>query len=266
VRVRVLAWITFLSLLRNKVIVLIFGVFLCIVLLVSTPLLTFKSMAGENQAQAQGMIVNLLSVITAMVSGFGSLLAAWSAADAVAAEMKTGTILAVLARPVRRWEFLLAKYCGVLLLMAVYVIFMFAVDNILARIAGERIVTGPWVLLVYPMVRYAIYAALAMWLVTAMHPVFAFVVVMFTGLAANLVSPASVGAMFLPQWLRTGLFYVLPSLSLLSEERFLAITASALTHTPWQDHAIALAHGLDYALVALLLAAFGFRRRSLTRD
>jgi ABC-type transport system involved in multi-copper enzyme maturation permease subunit len=266
VRIRVLAWITFLTLLRNKVIVLIFGVFLGIVLLMSTPLLTFKSMAGENQAQAQGMIVNLLSVITSMVSGFGSLLAAWSAADAVASEMKTGTILAVLARPVRRWEFLLAKYCGVLMLMAVYVIFMFTVHNVLAWIAGQHIVTAPWVLLAYPMVRYGIYAALAVCLVTVLHPVFAFVIVMLAGLAANLVSPESLGAMFLPQWLRTGLFYVLPSLNLLSEERFLAITSATLKQTPWQDHAVALAHGLDYALVALLLAAFGFRRRSLTRE
>jgi ABC-type transport system involved in multi-copper enzyme maturation permease subunit len=266
VRIRVLAWNTFQSLLRNKLIVLIFGVFLCIVLLMSSPLVTMKSMAGENQAQAQGMIVNLLSVITAMVSGFGSLLAAWSAADAVASEMKTGTILAVLARPVRRWEFLLAKYCGVLMLMAVYVIFMFAVDDVLAWIAGQRIVTSPWVLVVYPMVRYAIYAALAMWLVTVMHPVFAFVIVMFAGLTANLVSPESLGAMFLPQWLRTGLFYILPSLNLLSEDRFLAITAATLKHTPWHEHAIALAHGLDYALVALLLAAFCFRRRTLARD
>ena len=265
-RIRVLAWNTFQSLLRNKLIVLIFGVFLSIVLLMSSPLLTMKSMAGENQATAQGMIANLLSVITAMVSGFGSLLAAWSAADAVASEMKTGTILAILARPVRRWEFLLAKYCGVLMLMAVYVIFMFAVDNVLARIAGQRIVTGPWVLVVYPMVRYAIYAALAMWLVTAMHQVFAFVIVMFAGLTANLVSPESLGTMFLPQWLRTVLFYVLPSLNLLSEDRFLAITAATLKKTPWHEHAIALAHGLDYALVALLLAAFCFRRSTLARD
>jgi hypothetical protein len=72
--------------------------------------------------------------------------------------------------------------------------------------------------------------------------------------------------MFLPQWLRTGLFYILPSLNLLSEDRFLAITAATLKKTPWQDHAVALAHGLDYALVALLLAAFSFRRRALARD
>jgi len=266
VRIRVLAWITFLSLLRNKLIVLFFGVFLGIVLLMSSPLLAMKSMSADNQVQAQAMIVNLLSLITAMVSGFGSLLAAWSAADAVASEMKTGTILAILARPVRRWEFLLAKYCGVLMLMAIYVAFMFAVDIILARIAGQRIVTSPWLLLVYPMVRYGIYAALAMWLVTAMHPVFAFVAVMFAGLLANMVSPESLGAAFLPQWLRTGLFYVLPSLNLLSEDRFLAITAATLKQTPWNEHAIALAHGQDYALVALLLAAFSFRRRSLARD
>ncbi len=265
-KIRILAWITFLALLRNRLIILFFAVFVCVVMLMMTPLLTFKSMAADNPSQAQGMVLSLVSGIMSLVSGFGSLLAAWSAADAVASEMKTGTIMAVMARPVRRWEFLLGKYCGVLLLMAVYVVFMFAITNLLAFIGGERLVTNPWVLLVYPMVRYGIYAALAICLVTVMHPLFAFVIVMIAGVLADLVSPSSIGAAFLPQWLHSGLFYVLPSMNLLSETNFLAITASNLKPTPWTDHLTALVYGLDQALVFLLLAAWAFRRRGLARE
>ena len=265
-RIRALAWITFISLLRNKIIVLFFAAFLCLVLLMMTPLIGFKAVGRDNPAEAQSMVVMLISAIMSMISGFGSLLAAWSSADAVASEMKTGTILAVMARPVRRWEYLLGKYFGVLMLMAVYVAFMFAVSNILVWIGGQRLVTSPWVLLVYPMVRYGIYGALAICLVTMMHPVFAFVIVLVSGVFANLVAPSSAGALFLPDWLRSGLFFVLPSVNLLSESRFLAITSATLKPISWRDHATSLAYGLDYALIWLLVAAWFFRRRSLARE
>ena len=47
----------------------------------------------------------------------------------------------------------------------------FALSWLLAWIGGERIQSTPWVLLAYPMVRYAVYAAVAMALVTVLHPV-----------------------------------------------------------------------------------------------
>lgn len=265
-RIRTLAWITFRSLLRDKLIILFFAVFLCIVLLMMTPLMTFKAMAGDQAAQAQGMVLSLVSAIMLMCSGFGSLLAAWSAADAVATEMKSGTVMAVMARPVRRWEFLVGKYLGVQMLMAVYVVFMFAVSNVLTWIGGERLVTTPWVLFVYPMIRYGIYSAMAVCLVTMMHPILAFVIVLFSSVMANMVAPSSLGAFFLPQWLRRGLFFALPSVNLLSESNFLAISSATVKQTPWTQHCTAIAYGLDYALVFLLLAAWSFRRRSLARE
>lgn len=265
-KIRALAWMTFCSLLRNRLIILFFVVFACVVLFMMTPLMTFKSMAADNPSQAQGMIISLISWIMGILSGFGSLLAAWSAADAVAAEMKSGTVLAVMARPVRRWEFLLGKYFGVLMLMTIYVLFMFAMSNILAWIASERIVTNPWVLLVYPMVRYGIYAAMAICVVTVLHQVFAFAVVLFLGVLASLVSPSSTGLAFLPDWLRHCFYFVLPSMNLLSESNFLAVTSASLKKTPWTEHFTALAYGLDYALICFLFAAWAFRRRSLTRE
>lgn len=265
-RIRALTWIAFLGMIRNKLIILFFAIFVCVVLFMMAPIAALKAMAADNRAQGEATILSLISVILSMMSGFGSLLSAWSAADAVASEMKTGVAMAVMARPVRRWEFLLAKYLGVQMLMAVYVILMFAMTNVLAWMSGERLVTNPWVLLVYPMVRYGIYSAAAIWLVTVMHPVFAFVIVMFGSMIAGMVSPSSMGLAFLPEWLRRGLFVLLPSVDLLSEDRFLAITAAKLQQTPWTEHLTGLAYGLDYALLCLLLAFWAFRRRSLTRE
>jgi hypothetical protein len=59
---------------------------------------------------------------------------------------------------------------------------------------------------------------------------------------------------------------VLPLTDLLSEQRFLAITKASLKPFPWTHHATALAYGLDYALVCLLLAMWVFQRRSIARD
>ena len=66
--------------------------------------------------------------------------------------------------------------------------------------------------------------------------------------------------------MRTPIHLFLPLTSVLSEERFLVITKASLRPFPWTNHLTALAYGVDYALVCLLLAVFVFQRRSLVRD
>jgi ABC-type transport system involved in multi-copper enzyme maturation permease subunit len=253
------------GLLRNKVIILFVAIFLCVLLLMTSPILFVRAEARTHSASyAEGMVLGLVGFIMTMVSGFGSLLAAWSAADAVAGEMRSGTVLAVMARPVRRWEFLLGKYLGVQLLMAVYVVAMLGFSYLLAWIGGQRIHAAAWVLIVYPLARYAIYSAIAVLLVTRMHPIVGFGIVMVISVLAMLAAPGA--RSFLPEYVHTGLYYLLPSTELLSESRFLTLTQSALKPVSWSEHAITLAYGLDYAAVLFLLAAWSFRRNSLSRD
>jgi ABC-type transport system involved in multi-copper enzyme maturation permease subunit len=266
-RIRAIALNTFRGLLRNKIIILLAAGFLCIVLLMMAPLLLFKAAANTMSAsQAQGMVLSTLTGIMTMVSAFGSLLAIWAAADVVSAEMRSGTILAIMARPVRRWEFLLGKYLGVQLLMLIYVIGMLALSYLLTALGGQVLHGTPWVLIVYPMVRYAVYSAIAVLFVTLLHPVVSFAIVMVISVIAAIVAPPSPGLAFLPDWLRNGVYIVLPSTGLLSEARFLTLTQSALRQTPWTNHLTALTYGLDYALVCFLLAVWSFRKRSLVRN
>jgi ABC-type transport system involved in multi-copper enzyme maturation permease subunit len=265
-KIRAIALNTFGSLLRNKLIVLFLAGFVCVVLLMMTPMLAAKTMASTMGAgQAQGMVLGMVSAIMSMVSGFGSLMAAWAAADVVWSEMRTGTILAVMARPVRRWEFLLGKYLGVQFLMVVYVFGMLGLSYLLAWIGGEKIQSTFWVLLIYPLVRYAIYSAIALALVTIMHPVFAFVIVLLVSVGASILGPTPGMRVLLPEWLRTSLYAPLPSTHLLSEARFLVVTQASLHATPWTHHLTALAYGLNYALVCFLLAVWSFRKHSLAR-
>jgi ABC-type transport system involved in multi-copper enzyme maturation permease subunit len=239
------------------------AVFLCVLLLMLGMLSMMKEQTEGTDMPAW---IPLIGAIMGLVSGLGSLLAAWAAADAVWSEMRSGTILAVMARPVRRWEFLLGKYLGVQLLMAVYVLFLFGMSYLLAWIGGARIQSTAWVLIAYPMVRYAIYSAMAMLLATALHPVLSFGIVMVVSVLASMLGPGgSALGRFVPAWLRGAAYSVLPSTDLLSETRFLTITEARLKLVPWTNHAIALAYGLDYALL-FLLAVWAFRRRGLVRN
>jgi ABC-type transport system involved in multi-copper enzyme maturation permease subunit len=264
-KIRTIGLNTFASLLRNKIIILFSAGFICILLLMMTPLLAARAMgATATPAEAQGMVLGMVGGMMSMVSGFGSLLAAWAAADVVASEMKSGTILAVMARPVRRWEFLLGKYLGVQILMAVYVVAIFSLSYLLAWIGGERIQAAPWTLIVYPLVRFALYSALATFLATRLHPVVSFAIILVIAVAASIFAPSSHLEYFIPDWLRQGIYFLLPSTGLLSETRFLTFTQASLRAIPWTAHSVAIGYGLDYALVCFLLAVWCFRKRSLT--
>ncbi len=263
-KIRTIALSTFGSFLRNKVILLFCSLFVCVVFLTMFPLMAYRSMINTaNAQQMQGYILNEVAAVMSMVSGFGSLLAAWAAADSVAGEMKSGTILAVMARPLRRWEFLAGKYLGVLMLMAVYVIAMFGVTFLLAWLAGQRFQTSLWTILVYPIVRYAVWAAVSMLLVTVLHPILVMAVVV---VIATLIHVFESASSHIPEWVRLPVHLILPLTKLLSETRFLVITQASSKPFPWTNHVTALAYGLDYALVCFLLAVLVFRRRSLTRD
>ena len=267
-KLRTIALNTFGLFLRDKLLIVFASLFLCVVLLMMTPLLTLKGKTTiSNMEGMQAYVLQLVAMIMYMVSGAGSLLAAWAAADAVHTEMKSGTILAVMARPVKRWEFLLGKYFGVLLLMASYVVAMVGLSFLLAWMGGQRVPSALWLLFVYPMVRYAIYAALAMLVATVAHPVITWAFTLLLGVGATMVVPGpDEPASWALRWLKTALYYVLPSTHFLSEDRFLIIKHQALRQAHWGEHAITLLYGLNYALVLLLLAMWSFHYRSLKRD
>jgi len=267
-KLRTIAANTFGIFLRDKLLVIFGALFVCVILMMMSPLLAVRARTtASNLEGMQSYVLGLVSAIMYMVSGAGSLLSAWAAADAVATEMKSGTILAVMARPVQRWEFLLGKYLGVLMLMACYVVMMFGLSYLLAWMGGQRVLAASWMLLAYPMVRYAIYAAIAMAVATLVHPVLSWVFTLLLGVAATLVVPSEEPiANTALRWLSAGLYYLLPSTQFLSEDRFLNIKQATLRQTGWSEHFLTLTYGVDYALVVLLLAMWSFHYRSLKRD
>jgi ABC-type transport system involved in multi-copper enzyme maturation permease subunit len=171
-----------------------------------------------------------------------------------------------MARPVKRWEFLLGKYLGVMFFMFFYALLMIAMSYSMVAFAGMRVHAAPWLLLVYPLARYAIYAAMALAITTLVHPTVAMGVLLVLYLLTASVGPRSFEWTPKLHWLKTAFYYLLPSTNLLTEERFLSLRQAAVKQASWSQHALSLAYGLDWAFILLLLAMWSFHYRSLRQD
>ena len=266
-KVGTLALSTLESFLHNRMVVLVLILGMCVVLLMMIPLWGAKVATNSANHQAmEGMVLEVVSRVMSFMSALGSILAAWGAADAVHNELKSGTVLAVMARPVKRWEFLLGKYLGVMLFMFCYVLLMLGMSYFLVTFAGMKVHAAAWILLIYPMVRYAICAGMALVLTTFVHPTVVMGLLLVTWLLTESSGPE--GFEWTPklQWLKTGLYYFLPSTNLLTEGRFLSLRQASIKQVGWAQHAISLGYGLDCALILVLLAMWSFHYRSLRQD
>lgn len=266
-KVWTLAVSTLESFLHNRLMLVLLLVGVGIVLIMMIPLLGVKAqITPGNSAAIHSMVIETISEVEGFITGLGSLLAAWAATDALSSELKAGTVLAVMARPVKRWEFLLGKYLGVLLMMGGYVAMMILVSYLLAWMGGQHLQANPLVIFAYPLVRYGIYAAIALLCATAVGPVVTMAAVMMVSILVQMVGPWTNAWKPGLMWLKSGLYYVLPSTELLSEERFLSLRQARLHSTTLLEHGTTLLYGVDYALVILLLAMWSFRGKSLRRD
>ena len=263
-RVWTIARNTLASFLRNKILIAFVLAFGCILLFTLAAVTAVRGMrtAGSFQ-QGREMALTMLTGAIGLVSGFGSLLAAWSAADALGAELKSGTVLAIMARPIRRWEFLLGTYLGVEMLLGIYVLCASLFTYILAWSVGEQIYSTPWVMIVYPLVRYSVYSAIGLFLATFLPAAAAIGGTFFIFVLTNSLEAVHRVA---PEWVWAILRTVLPSTNLLTETQFLVLSASPLEPASLSRHLISLGHGLDFSLALFLLAVWVFHRRNLVGE
>ncbi|MPZ15496.1 MAG: ABC transporter permease subunit [Chloroflexi bacterium] len=76
-----------------------------------------------NVDTALPLAASMLTLMGFYITSFlGALLAIFVSMGSVAAELETGTILTLAARPIRRWEIVLGKWLGLATLIAVYLI------------------------------------------------------------------------------------------------------------------------------------------------
>ncbi|HEY2462049.1 MAG TPA: ABC transporter permease subunit [Candidatus Acidoferrum sp.] len=108
-RVGVVAWNTFREAVRDRV---LYNLVFFALLMMAAAILVGQISIGIEQSVIISLGLSAISVI-------GLLIAVFIGVGLVSKEMDKRTLYAVLAKPVRRWEFLLGKFGGLLLTLAV---------------------------------------------------------------------------------------------------------------------------------------------------
>jgi Cu-processing system permease protein len=212
---------------------------------------------------------------------FGVLIAIFVGVNLVYKEIQLKTVYAILAKPVRRYEFILGKFGGMVLTLVLQIAIMTLVLVVVMAVQGARpdVALAKAVLLL--MVEVVVVTAVAVMFSSFSTPFLsgAFTLGIYVvgrlqpelrGLQAKLVAgaaadgAAAVGNVIL-RGVLTVLTTVFPDLHLFyvsgHEVAGKAVSVHGPTFDSWGYVGHATAYGLTYAVVMLFIAALIFRRR-----
>jgi ABC-type transport system involved in multi-copper enzyme maturation permease subunit len=96
-----------------------------------------RDSADANELEIQLGVSQILILVAFMFSFVLAMTAAFLAAPAVAADLETGVAHALLARPIRRADYVIGRWIGLVVIVAAY-----AAGSGLLEIAAVRLVTG----------------------------------------------------------------------------------------------------------------------------
>ena len=137
---------------RRRILWVLLGLSVASVLLVGWGVERLVTIAREEQVDELQLRIGVSQVLILIAFMFSFVLAmsgAFLAAPAIASDVESGTVLAMLARPLRRAELVLGRWLGLSVVVAVY-----AVGSGLLAIAVVNLVSGhappePWVALAF---------------------------------------------------------------------------------------------------------------------
>ncbi len=220
-------------------------------------------LVGQISIDIERLVVINLGLTA--VSLFGMVIAIFIGIALVSKEIEKRTLYTVLSRPVRRWEFIVGKFCGLAGTLVVNTVCM-AVGVFAALLYVSHHFQGSdaWVLvaLYFIVLQFLMITALALLFSSFSSPlmaaVFAFSLFVIGSFAEDLRGFAGM-AKGLTRWLATGAAYLVPNFSALN-------VISSVAH----EHAVSgqlilfnTAYALMYALMALSGAVLIFQRRNL---
>ena len=253
-QIRAIAVHTFKEAVRDRVL-LLFLVF-AILLIASSTVLAWLTVGSELK------IVTDLGL--AALSVFGVMMAVFIGITLVHKEVEKRTIYAVLAKPVRRWQFLIGKYVGLMLTLAAVSSMMAGFLLALVWWKGGVVPTHllPAILLSY--FELGVITSIALLFSTITTPILAAVFTLSAYLVGHLTwglrelmvdIPSGAG-----RWLLSGLYYVLPYLETFN------VRAQVTNQVPVGPAYVlnGLAYAAAYSAGMILLAILLFRRRDLT--
>jgi len=245
---------TFREALRDRVLYLFLG--FAIVLLVSSKLFGLLTVGDE------GKVIKDFGL--AGIQLFSMLIAVMMSVLLISREVDSRTIYNILAKPVRRWQFLIGKYLGLLATVALNLALMTAVLMAVTWIYLSELDLGLLFAAAMILLEMALLTAFATLFAVLTRPmlgtVFTLAVFVIGHVSEDLRMLTSHVGSGLTRPLVSALYYVLPNL-----ERFNFKTE--VVHglgIPSQQVVLAIVYGLAYTALVLVLACARFRSRDLT--
>jgi ABC-type transport system involved in multi-copper enzyme maturation permease subunit len=191
---------------------------------------------------------------------FGVLTAVFVGVSLVFKEIEKRTIYTLLANPVQRWQFVVGKYAGLLMVLIMNVLVMTGMLLLILVVRGETM-TGIPVAALMIFVELALVTAFALLFSSFANPILAAVGTAAVYVTGHLTWSFELLKARLPEGLSRSLcdvlYWALPNLG------FLNVKSQAVHGGPLPDGylASALLYGLGYALVVLTVACVVFERR-----
>lgn len=254
-RIRHVAANTFREAVRDRVLYNL--VFFALLMVGTTPLFGKISIGLER--------IILVNLGLTAISLFGIVIAIFIGTGLVAKEIDKKTVYTVLARPVKRWEFILGKYFGLAATLGVNTLFM-AVGFFIAVFYVSKAVSGsdlPLVIALYFIcLQFLMVIAIALLFSSFSTPlfsaVFSFSIFLIGSFADDLRGFATLteGP---ERWLALGLSYLVPNFGSMN------VIAQVAHGNPVSATLVAYntAYALLYSCVALSAAVLVFERRNL---
>ena len=249
--VLVIALNTFKENLRDKILynLVIFGL-----LLVGSSLLL-----ASLTIQEQEKIVKDIGLAT--INLFGVLIAIFVGIGLVTKEIEKRTIYTILAKPVRRFQFLLGRYCGLALILLVNLLVMTAAFVAVLALGGARPTPGLFQAISLMFLEQLVVVAVTVMFSTFTTPTLSavfglgiYVIGRLVGELKALGEKAPSGAF---KALIEGLYYVLPNYASFD----IKLQAAYGTAVSAAYLASAAGYGLAYAATILVLACLIFQQR-----
>ncbi|MET0647024.1 MAG: ABC transporter permease subunit [Pyrinomonadaceae bacterium] len=218
---------------------------------------------GELSAAQELKIIVDMGLSAALL--FGVFIAIFVGVGLVYKEIERRTIYAIFSKPVGRGEFLLGKYLGLCLTLAVNVAVMGAgVSLALLYVSGGwhplALSIWPAVALIYVelMIVVAVALLFSSFSSPALSALLTFFVFVIGHFSAELKSLSAAGASGVARLFFAALYYLLPNLS-----NYSYITAAAHGRTPAApDFLVAVLYGLAYIAALLAASTLVFKRRN----
>jgi ABC-type transport system involved in multi-copper enzyme maturation permease subunit len=220
-------------------------------------------LVGQISIDIERLVVVNLGLTA--VSLFGVIIAIFIGIGLVSKEIERRTLYTILSRPVRRWEFIVGKFCGLTSTLVVNTIFM-ALGVFLALLYVSHGFQGPdaWLLvaLYFIVLQFVMITALSLFFSSFSSPllsaVFAFCLFVIGSFAEDLRGFAAM-AKGANHWLATIAAYLVPNFAALN------VIGSVAHGQPVSSQLIFYNTGyaLFYALTALSGAVLIFEHRNL---